>query len=138
MITNRREFVKGALKVTAVGAIASAINPTELFAAAPIKFAQVKLSYDYAALEPYIDAMTMEIHYSKHHATYVKNANEAVAADKITFENEADFFANTSRLSVKARNNGGGVYNHNFFWQVMKPNGGGVPTGKLAEAINGA
>ena len=136
MKTNRREFVKGALKVTAAGAIASAINPTALFAAVPLQFEQVKLPYAYNALEPYIDAMTMEIHYSKHHAAYVKNVNEAVAADKITFENEKDFFANTSKLSAKARNNGGGVYNHNFFWQVMKPNGGGAPSGKVADALN--
>jgi Fe-Mn family superoxide dismutase len=80
----------------------------------------------------------MEIHYGKHHAAYVKNVNEAIAADKILFENEKDFFANASKLSAKARNNGGGVWNHNFFWQVMKPAGGGAPTGKAGEAINGA
>ena len=68
-----------------------------------------------------IDATTMEIHYTKHHTAYIKNVNEAIAAEKITFGSEKDFFANASKLSAKARNNGGGAWNHNFFWQVMKP-----------------
>jgi Fe-Mn family superoxide dismutase len=97
MKTTRRKFVKDALKVTAVGAVVSSINPTELFALAPVQFAQVKLPYAYNALEPYIDAMTMEIHYSRHHAAYVKNVSEAIGADKITFETEKDFFANVSK-----------------------------------------
>ncbi|MCS6975060.1 MAG: superoxide dismutase [Cyclobacteriaceae bacterium] len=103
-----------------------------------LTFSQVPLPYAYAALEPHIDALTMEIHYSRHHAAYVKNVNDAIAEEKITFKNEADFFANVSKLSAKARNNGGGAWNHNFFWQVMRPGGGGKPTGKVADAINAA
>lgn len=101
-----------------------------------LQFSQVALPYAYSALEPSIDAMTMEIHYTKHHATYIKNVNEAITAEKIAFQNEKEFFANTSKLSAKLRNNGGGAWNHNFFWETMKPNGGGAPTGKIGDAIN--
>jgi Fe-Mn family superoxide dismutase len=131
---NRREFVKASV-VTTVGA---ALPLKSIIAATPaLQFAQVKLPYAYAALEPSIDAATMDIHYNKHHAAYVKNVNDAIAAEHIAFANETEFFANTSKLSAKARNNGGGVWNHNFFWQVMKP-GSTAPTGKVADAINGA
>jgi Fe-Mn family superoxide dismutase len=102
---------------------------------APLQFTQVKLPYSYAALEPSIDAMTMDIHYNKHHAAYIKNVNEAIIAEKIPYGSEKEFFANASKLSPKAKNNGGGSWNHNFFWEVMKP-GGGAPTGKVLEAIN--
>lgn len=137
---NRRKFVTDSLKATAATAIGSSILLTNEFAtAAPaaLQFAQVPLPYAYAALEPNIDAMTMEIHYTKHHATYIKNVNDAIAAEAISFASERDFFASVSKVSVKARNNGGGAWNHNFFWQVMKP-GTGAPTGKVADAINGA
>jgi Fe-Mn family superoxide dismutase len=80
----------------------------------------------------------MEIHYTKHHTAYIKNVNDAIAADKISAANEKEFFAQASKLSAKAKNNGGGAWNHNFFWEVMKPNGGGAPTGKVGDAINGA
>jgi superoxide dismutase, Fe-Mn family len=115
MKTSRRKFVKDALKATAVVTVGTSIlKSTEAFAAiAPLQFSQIALPYAYAALEPNIDAMTMEIHYSKHHAAYVKNVNDAIAADKITFASEKDFFASASKLSAKARNNGGGVWNHN-------------------------
>lgn len=132
---SRRKFVKSSLQATAA---AVAVPFLANAAATPaLQFAQIALPYPYGALEPSIDAMTMEIHYTKHHAAYVKNVNDAIAAEKISFETEKDFFANASKLSAKARNNGGGVWNHNFFWEVMKP-GGGAPTGKVAEAINGA
>lgn len=132
---SRREFVKSSLQATAAAAVVLPLTSD----AEPMafSFSQVALPYDYKALEPYIDAMTMEIHYTKHHAAYVKNVNDAIAAEKISFENEKDFFANASKLSAKARNNSGGVWNHNFFWQVMKPNGG-APAGKVADAINGS
>jgi Fe-Mn family superoxide dismutase len=106
---------------------------------AKIQFAQIALPYAYNALEPNIDSMTMDIHYNKHHAAYIKNVNDAIAAENIDFASEKDFFANTSKLSPKARNNGGGAWNHNFFWQVMTPQSqGGAPTGKILDAINGA
>ncbi|MEI9918889.1 MAG: superoxide dismutase [Bacteroidota bacterium] len=132
---NRRKFV--ATVAAAVPIIATAKN-ISLHKPSAFQFTQVKLPYEYSALEPHIDAMTMEIHYSKHHATYIKNVNELITSEKITAANEKEFFASASKLSAKAKNNGGGAWNHNFFWEVMKPNGGGAPAGKVADAINGA
>lgn len=105
---------------------------------APLQFTQIALPYAFNALEPSIDAQTMEIHYGKHHTAYIKNVNEAITAEGISFNSEKDFFDNISKLSAKARNNGGGAWNHNFFWQVMKPGGGGLPQGKVSEGINAA
>ena len=152
MKTTRREFVSQALKAAALTTIGTPLamheanahlhynpvkNKVKESSALVLQFSQVVLPYPYAALEPSIDAMTMEIHYTKHHAAYVKNVNEAIAADKIDFANEKDFFANVSKVSPKARNNGGGVWNHNFFWESMKP-GSIAPAGKVADALNGA
>jgi Fe-Mn family superoxide dismutase len=111
---------------------------SEQSSASALQFSQVALPYAYNALEPKIDAMTMDIHYNKHHTAYIKNVNDAITAENISFASEKDFFANASKLSMKARNNGGGAWNHNFFWQVMRPVGGGAPSGKLLDAINGA
>lgn len=129
---NRREFVKTSLLTAA-----SAILPLHKVLAAPsaFRFSQIKLPYAYNALEPSIDAATMDIHYNKHHAAYVKNVNDAIAAETIPFGSEMEFFSNASKISAKARNNSGGVWNHNFFWQVMVP-GGSAPSGKISEAIN--
>lgn len=138
---SRRKFVATTLKAGALTAalpLAAHAEKMSLFNAPAVQFAQVKLPYDYKALEPHIDAMTMEIHYSKHHATYVKTVNELIASEKITASNEKEFFAQASKLSPKAKNNGGGAWNHNFFWEIMKPNGGGTPSGKIGDAINGA
>jgi Fe-Mn family superoxide dismutase len=147
---SRRKFVTDSLKATAAVAVVSplALNAQPLGSkkiigpdtslGSAFQFSQIALPYDYKALEPHIDAMTMEIHYTKHHAAYVKNVNDAIAAEKISFETEKDFFANASKLSAKVKNNSGGTWNHNFFWQVMKPNGGGAPSGKLGDAINGS
>lgn len=110
----------------------------EIPAFSALQFSQVALPYAFNALEPSIDTTTMEIHYGKHHTAYIKNVNEAIVAEKISFASEEAFFANASKLSSKAKNNGGGAWNHNFFWQIMKPNGGGAPNGKVADAINGA
>ena len=106
-------------------------------AAAPFAFAQVPLPYAYGALEPSIDAMTMEIHYTKHHAAYVKNVNEAIVAEKIDAAEAMAFFQRASTLSAKARNNGGGAWNHNFFWESMAP-GAKAPNGKVLDAIHAA
>jgi Fe-Mn family superoxide dismutase len=152
MKTSRREFMQSALKATVVtaGSLPFLFKSTQAKAKglvfgkqeeqdiAALQFSQITLPYPYNALEPNIDGMTMDIHYTKHHAAYIKNVNEAIAAENISFATEQEFFSNASKLSAKARNNGGGAWNHNFFWQVMKPNGGGVPTGKVADAINGA
>lgn len=96
------------------------------------------LSYSFDALEPHIDARTMEIHHGKHHQAYVTNLNNAVAgtdAEKMSLE---DICRNISKYPAAVRNNGGGHYNHTLFWSIMKPGGGGQPTGELADAINGA
>jgi len=130
---SRRKFVTNSMKATAVVALAPMVLKAETNA---FQFTQIKLPYEYNALEPYIDAQTMEIHYTKHHTAYIKNVNDAIAAENISYENERDFFANASKLSAKAKNNSGGAWNHNFFWQVMKANGGGAPSGKIGEAIN--
>lgn len=144
MNTSRRKFIENSLKVTALTTIGSSIIldagkavASEIKTTIAIQFSQVALPYAYNALEPSIDSLTMDIHYSKHHAAYIKNANDAVAAENIAFATEKDFFANVSKLSAKARNNGGGSWNHNFFWQVMAP-ASATPTGKIAEALSGA
>lgn len=137
---NRRDFVAATLKAGALTVALPFVAKAErlsILNPPAIQFSQIKLPYAYDALEPHIDAKTMEIHYTLHHTAYIKNVNEAIAADKITAANEKEFFASASKLSAKARNNGGGAWNHNFFWEVMKPNGG-TPNGKVADAINGA
>ncbi len=133
----RRKFVTDSLKAGAIAVIAVPFA-VEAEKNPAVQFSQIALPYAFNALEPHIDALTMEIHYTKHQAAYVKNVNEAIASEKITFDSEKEFFTNASKLSAKARNNAGGVWNHNFFWQVMKANGGGAPSGKIAEAINGS
>lgn len=97
-----------------------------------------KLPYAYNALEPHIDARTMEIHHTKHHQAYVTNLNSAIAgsdAEKLSIE---DICKNISKYPMPVRNNGGGHYNHSLFWTVMKQNGGGNPTGAIAAAIDSA
>ena len=94
-----------------------------------------KLPYAYDALEPHIDARTMEIHHSKHHAGYTNNLNAAVAGSDLEGVSITDILANISKHSVAVRNNGGGFFNHDLFWQVMSPNGGGNPSGALLVAI---
>ncbi|TSA38639.1 MAG: superoxide dismutase [Porphyromonadaceae bacterium] len=94
-----------------------------------------ELPYAYDALEPYVDARTMEIHHSKHHAAYTNNLNNLVAgtaAENLSIE---EIFAHVSKYPVGVLNNGGGFFNHNIFWTVMSPNGGGKPGGELLKAI---
>ena len=101
-------------------------------------FTLPKLPYDYTALEPNIDAMTMEIHYSKHHQAYVTNLNKATEGKPEESMSIEDICKNISKYPMAVRNNGGGHFNHSLFWTIMKPNGGGEPSGKLGEAINAA
>lgn len=96
------------------------------------------LKYDYKALEPHIDARTMEIHHSKHHAAYTANLNNAVAGTDMEGKSIEELLSGISDLPVAVRNNGGGFFNHNLFWEVMSPNGGGTPDGELAAAIDEA
>ncbi len=94
------------------------------------------LPYANNALEPHIDARTMEIHHDKHHAAYVNNLNAALAGTENENKSLEELVANISKYPAAVRNNGGGHWNHAFFWQVMGPNGGGTPSGALAEAID--
>ena len=98
-------------------------------------FTLPELPYAYNALEPHIDARTMEIHHSKHHNAYVTNLNAAVAGTECEGKSIEELLSNISKLAPAVRNNGGGHWNHSFFWQIMGPNAGGAPSGALAEAI---
>jgi Fe-Mn family superoxide dismutase len=97
-----------------------------------------KLPYEYPALEPHVDARTMEIHHSKHHNAYVTNLNAAIAGTEWEGKSIDELMKNISKLSPAVRNNGGGHFNHSLFWTIMSPNGGGNPTGAVADAINTA
>ena len=97
-----------------------------------------KLGYNYTALEPHIDARTMEIHNTKHHQAYTTNLNAAIAGTAIENQSIESIMTGLDLNNAAVRNNGGGFYNHNLFWEVMSPNGGGQPSGELAEAINAA
>ncbi|MBS1557338.1 MAG: superoxide dismutase [Bacteroidetes bacterium] len=133
---SRRKFVIDSAQATALALVAPVLLQAK--EVGTFSFSQIALPYAYNALEPHIDAQTMEIHYTKHHAAYVKNVNDAIASEKISFQTEADFFSHVSKLSPKVHNNAGGAWNHNFFWQIMKPHGGGAPTGKIGDAITGS
>lgn len=95
-----------------------------------------KLPYDFNALEPHIDARTMEIHHGKHHQAYVTNLNNAIAGTPAEAMSIEEICSKISTFPVAVRNNGGGHFNHDLFWKIMKPGGGGQPTGALADAIN--
>ena len=95
-----------------------------------------KLPYSYDALEPHIDARTMEIHHSKHHNAYTTNLNSAIEGTPLEGKSIEEILKNLDMDNKAVRNNGGGYYNHNLFWEIMGPNGGGKPRGELAEAID--
>ncbi|MFG4000811.1 superoxide dismutase [Flavobacterium aquidurense] len=94
-----------------------------------------QLPYAYDALEPHIDARTMEIHHTKHHNAYTTNLNAAIAGTDLEGKTIENILINLDKSNAAVRNNGGGFYNHNLFWTVMAPNGGGLPTGDLLAAI---
>lgn len=100
-------------------------------------FVLPSLTYDYGALDKSIDAQTMEIHHTKHHGAYVTNCNNAIAGTEWDDKPIETLMANISKLPPAVRNNGGGHFNHALFWQILSPNGGGAPTGALADAISG-
>ena len=95
-----------------------------------------ELPYAYDALEPHIDARTMEIHHGKHHAGYTNNLNAAIEGTDLENKSIGDILGDISNQSAAVRNNGGGYYNHDLFWKVMGPNGGGTPGGDLGAAID--
>ena len=102
-----------------------------------MNFELPELGYPYAALEPHIDARTMEIHHSKHHQAYTTNLNNAIAGTELEGKSIEEILK-VCKDKPAVRNNGGGFWNHNLFWECMSPNGGGLPTGALAAAINEA
>ena len=101
-------------------------------------FTLAPLPYAYEALEPHIDTETMKIHHDKHHQAYVDNLNKAVAGTENENKSIEDLIKNAGSISPAVRNNGGGHWNHTFFWDSLAGNAGGTPSGKLAEAINEA
>lgn len=149
--SSRRKFIEDSFKVTVAVAVGGPIilDSASAFAAnqdrdakanvdSPLKFVQAPLGFSYGALEPNIDALTMEIHYTKHHTAYIKNVNDAIVAEKLNYTTEKEFFDNASKLSAKARNNGGGAWNHNFFWASLKSGTSSGPDGKVKDAITSA
>jgi len=137
--SNRRHFLKQTGKASiAIAAmpLLSSFTSDNFFANGD--FQQQPLPYSYNALEPYIDAMTMEIHYTKHAATYAKNLADACVAEKVDPAQISlvEVLKNISKYSPKMRNNAGGHYNHELFWQLMKPAPNNAPSGSLGEAIN--
>ncbi|MEX0985999.1 MAG: superoxide dismutase, partial [Bacteroidales bacterium] len=94
------------------------------------------LKYDYNALEPHIDARTMEIHHTKHHGGYTTKLNDAISGTPLEGKSIEEILAAVSSQPAGVRNNGGGYYNHNLFWEVMSPDGGGAPSGDLAAAVD--
>jgi len=101
-----------------------------------MSFTLPKLSYAHDALEPNIDSKTMEIHHGKHHQGYTNNLNGAIEGTELEGKSIEDILATMDMSNSAVRNNGGGFYNHSLFWEVMSPEGGGLPTGELADAIN--
>ena len=101
-----------------------------------MSFTLSPLPYAYDALEPHIDTLTMQIHHGKHHQAYIDNLNKAIAGTEYENKSLEEIIANADKISAAVRNNGGGHWNHSFFWESLAPNAGGTPTGALADAIN--
>jgi Fe-Mn family superoxide dismutase len=144
---SRRKFIKNAALLSGaalVGCKASAVAITETATPAenkdqsPIVFKQEGLPYAYDALEPFIDKMTMEIHFTKHHMAYINNLNKALAEQKVTSGTLDDILANISKYNTATRNNAGGHWNHTMFWKWMQPKTDKPINTKVADAINGA
>lgn len=144
--SSRRSFIKNTsfagIGVIAAGSLLEACSSTKKVTAGPTAFktgfTQQPLPYAYNALEPWIDAQTMDIHYNKHALAYAKNLADAAQAEGVNMSNPLeDVLANISKYSAKMRNNGGGHYNHEMFWKCMKAPGqtAGQPSGTLLAAI---
>ncbi|WP_378179935.1 superoxide dismutase [Aquimarina sp. SS2-1] len=103
-----------------------------------MSFELPKLNYAFDALEPNIDARTMEIHHDKHHAGYTNKLNDAISGTDLEGKTIENILINLDKTNSAVRNNGGGYYNHSLFWEIMSPNGGGAPSGDLSDAINAA
>ncbi|MFZ6025030.1 MAG: Fe-Mn family superoxide dismutase [Bacteroidota bacterium] len=136
--SSRRNFVKTTGKAgLAIGLAATLPSVLRAGVAATNEFQQQALPYTYNALEPSIDALTMEIHYSKHAAAYAKSLGEACTAEGVNTASKSieSVLRNISKYSAKMRNNAGGHYNHEMFWQTMKPGGSATPSGQLGSSI---
>jgi len=103
-----------------------------------MSFELPSLPYAFDALEPHIDARTMEIHHDRHHAGYTNNLHAAIEGSDLAGKSIEAILGGLDMNNKAVRNNGGGYYNHNLFWEIMSPNGGGTPSGELADAINTA
>ncbi len=144
----KREFLKvtGALAAGTVISPFTSCNPpansdsNDSTNETPVSFTQPKLNFAFNALEPNIDAQTMEIHYGKHHAGYVRKFNAALADAKISGKSLTDILGSLTDdgKTTGLRNNGGGHFNHSLFWDIMTPKGASAPSGDLADAINAA
>jgi superoxide dismutase, Fe-Mn family len=146
---SRRAFLKYSIQGGIALGAAGLLSPSLTSCASPRKTqsplafrtmpVQQPLPYAYNALEPVIDAQTMELHYSKHAAAYAKNLTDAMLAENLSADTPMEtLMGKISAYSAKMRNNGGGHYNHEFFWQCMSPKGGGEPSGSLGAAIKSA
>lgn len=145
---NKRDFIKTSILVgagtllsaplissCASGAGKSSNLLTSLVPFGAAGFEQLPLNYAFDALAPNVDAQTMELHYGKHHAGYTKKFNAALKEGGIELTDVHEIFANVSSYSAGVRNNGGGYFNHALYWNIMSPDGGGAPGGKLLTAI---
>ena len=144
MDKSRRSFLKKGSLLTLAGMGTQVLSGSLLKAMSSSEsvslnepFLLPTLPYSYDALEPFVDTMTMEIHYSKHHKAYVDNLNKAMAEGKINATLD-ELLMNTSKYSPIIRNNAGGHWNHSFFWKLMQPEGGGEPDGEIISSINEA
>ena len=142
MDNSRRSFLKKSSLLTLAGMGTQVLSGSLLKAMASNElgflnepFVLPSLPYAYDALEPFVDTLTMEIHYSKHHKAYVDNLNKAIAEGKINATLD-ELIMNASKYSPIIRNNAGGHWNHSFFWKLMRPEGGGEPSGEIASSIN--
>jgi Fe-Mn family superoxide dismutase len=145
-LKNRRQFLlqtgNASLGVWAAASAAPLVSACSVFSKASrglsaTGFKQDPLPYSYAALNDAIDATTMELHFTKHAAAYAANLQDAAKSEGVdTNKPLEEVLRNISKYSAKMRNNGGGHYNHELFWKLMAPNGGGNPQGKLATAID--
>lgn len=135
---NRRVFLKDSSKIALAAGVGVSLMSSNNLWANNNPFQQQALPYSYNALEPFIDATTMEIHYSKHAAAYAKNLADACVAENVNTSvvSLESLMQNISKYSTKMRNNGGGHFNHEFFWKCMKPGTSSSPTGKILSAIN--
>lgn len=135
---DRKLFLSRSLQAAAGVALAPSLLRAGSAPSAGLQFAQAPLPYPFEALEPHIDTLTMQIHYGRHHAAYVKNANDALATEGTAATTATELFGTISGASGKLRNNAGGAWNHDHFWACMAPGKGGDPTGKAADALAGS